>query len=629
MRGLMLNNLPVSIKPHHHYEIVDPIIETSNLQSQVSYANSDVFKYADFTNMSSEPSFLHKQFLRKKNALNLDDKNKELQTLNEHLAMSLKDSIGEFNDNSNLLNEYKKAIDHSTIVSMTDVKGRIIYVNDAFTKVSGYTREELLGSNHNIIRHPDNRPEMYEQMWGVLLNKKPWHGVIKNLSKDGQSYYVDTTITPILDKNGEIQKFLALRYNITKAIEQERRMDQYLKDRLTGLPSRIKLIEDIENQKYKAITILNIDSFQEINDLYGQTIGDEVFKSLAIYLSRRVRKKKCYLFKLPADEFAIACDNTLDFKSYTKIIIRLIQDIDNTLFKIKDTEIHLSVTGGMSEASNNINILSHADIALKKAKLEKLPFIVYDETMQEKKRYANNQAIIKKLKDAIANDRIIPYFQPIFSNLTMEIEKYETLIRMIDNEGKVITPYFFLDISKKSRIYRQLTKIMIKKSFKKFRDKDIEFSINLSIEDISDPSMCKYIFQKLESFIRPSNVIFEITESEGVNNYNTIKNFIEEVKEYGAQIAIDDFGSGYSNFMHLLELKADYIKIDGSIIKNINEDKNSQVLTKAIVSMAQELNIKVIAEYVSTEEILNAIKSMCVDYSQGFYLGEPSPDTVK
>lgn len=602
--------------------------------------------------MSTELSLLKKRLEREKNArqqadtlldqkslqlwesnrklqLSLDDRNKEIEVLNEQLSNSLKNTSVELNENLSLLNEYKKAIDHSTIVSMTDVKGRITYVNDAFTKVSGYTKEELMGQSHNIIRHPDNPPEFYEQMWKDLLSKKPWHGVIKNLSKEGRGYYVDTTITPILDKNGEIQKFMALRYNITKAIVQEQRMNRQLTDRLTGLPNRIKLIEDIEDKKYNAITVLNIDSFQEINDLYGQTIGDEILKSFSIYLSRRLRRKKCYLYKLPADEFVVASDNSLDIKSYKKIIIRLIQGFDNTLFKIKGTEIHLSVTGGMSENDDDIHILSNADIALKKAKHEKLPFIIFDSTMNDKERYANNQTMIKKLKDAIANDRIIPYFQPIFSNTTMEIEKYETLMRMVDKKGKIISPFFFLEIAKKSRIYRQLTKIMINKSFEKFQDQDIQFTINLSIEDIIDPNMSIHIFDKLKSFTRPTNVIFEITESEGVDNYNLIKNFIKEVKEYGAQIAIDDFGSGYSNFMHLLELKVNYIKIDGSIIKNIINDRNSQVLTKAIVSMAKDLNIKVIAEYVSTEAILNVVKLIGVDHSQGFYLGEPSPDIIR
>lgn len=601
---------------------------------------------------SNKLSLLHKQLRREKNAreqadilldqkslqlweanrklqLSVDHKSEEIHTLNEQLSIALRDTSTEMNENLTLLNEYKKAIDHSTIVSMTDISGKITYVNDAFSKASGYTKEELLGNNHNIIRHPDNPIQLYKGMWEDLLSKKTWHGVLKNLSKEKKSYYVDTTITPILDKNGEIEKFLALRYNITKVIEQEQCINRQLTDRLTDLPNRTKLIDDLESKQYQAITILNIDTFQEINDLYGQTIGDELLKNFALYLSKIIRKKNCSLYKLPADEFVIAANTSMRMENYENTIHNIIKNLDRMFFLIKGNEITVSVTGGMSKDDYGTNMLSNAEIALKKAKLEKLPFILFDKTMNDKERYANNQEIIKTLKNAIKNDRIIPYFQPIFSNTTMKIEKYETLMRMVDNKGKVISPFFFLEIAKKSRIYRKLTKIMIKKSFEVFKDKNIKFTINLSIEDIIDPSMATYIFNTLESFTQPTNVIFEITESEGINNYNIIKDFIEEVKIYGAEIAIDDFGSGYSNFMHLLELKVDYIKIDGSIIKHIIDDKNSQVLTKAIVSMAKELNIKVIAEYVSTEAILNAVKSIGVDHSQGFYLGEPLPDIIK
>lgn len=560
--------------------------------------------------------------------LNLDEKNRELQAVNAQLLTSLQDTSKELDDNLNLLNEYKKAIDYSTIVSMTDKDGIIIYANDAFCEISGYTREELIGQPHSIIRHPDNPAKLYKKMWKTLLNKKPWHNVIKNMSKEGKSYYVDTTITPILNKNGEIKKFLALRYNITNAIEQEQRINRQLIDSLTGLPNRTKLIENLENGKYKAITILNIDAFQEINDLYGHVIGDNLLKNLAHYLSENINEKNCTLYRLQADEFVITSKGALSTMDYQKIISNLIKQFDRHLFNIDGNEIYLSVTGGISIRDNDTNMLGNADIALKKAKLEKVPFIIFDKMMQEKKQYANNQAMIKTLKDATENDRIIPYFQPIFSNTTMKIEKYEALMRMVDDKGKVISPFFFLEIAKKSRIYRQLTRIMIEKSFATFKDKNLQFSINLSIEDIINPHMRIYIFKELESFSRPSNVIFEITESEGIINYNIIKDFTEQVKTYGAQIAIDDFGSGYSNFMHLLELKVDYIKIDGSIIKNIIEDKNSQILTKAIVSMAKELNMKVIAEYVSTEAILNAVKLIGIDHSQGFYLGEPLPNIV-
>lgn len=559
---------------------------------------------------------------------NLDEKNKELEALNAQLSVTLEDTSKELIESLKLLHEYKKAIDYSTLVSMTDKRGIITYANDAFCKISGYSREELIGKPHNIIRHPDNPEHFFTEIWKTILSRTPWHGVIKNLSKQGKTYYVDSTITPILDQNGEIINFLALRYDITHVIEQKQRINKQLTDRLTGLSNRTKLIEDLENNEYMALGLLNIDAFQEINDLYGHMIGDQLLHGVAIYLQDNIDRSHCYMYKLQADEYAIGSKLPFDQDYFIEVVNEMIQKLAKHIFIIEENEIHIHVTGGLCFGSG-VALLGNADIAKKKAKTNKLPFLVFDENMQEKERYANNQDVLKILKDAIENDRIVPYFQPIFSNRTMQIDKYESLIRVIDNEGNIISPYIFLDIAKKSRIYPQLTKIMIDKVFKVFKDKNMKFTINLSIEDILDIDLNIYLFNALSNFPKPENVVFEITESEGISNYDQVKEFIMKLKRHNSGIAIDDFGSGYSNFMHLLELNIDYIKIDGSIIKKILDDKNSQVLTKGIVSVAKELDMKVIAEYVSSEEILNAVKAIGVDQSQGFYLGEPLPTLLE
>ncbi|MDP3466604.1 MAG: EAL domain-containing protein [Sulfuricurvum sp.] len=554
----------------------------------------------------------------------VDTKKDELQTLNDQLSVAFKDKSHELVEQIQLLNEYKKAVDYSTIVSMADKNGIITYVNDAFVKVSGYSNDELIGCPHNIIRHPDNPSEVFAQMWETILNKQPWRGVIKNRAKDGSAYHVDTTITPILDNNGEVKRFLALRHDITQVIEQKERISRQLTDRLTGLPNRLQLIEDLEGGEYAAMGLLNLDSFQELNNLYGYKIGDEILKSFGQYLSENLNEEKCRLYKLPSDEFAILSKASLDNDSLTPLVMELIQTLDSHLFLINEHEIYISITVGMC-CGNSTELLINSNIALKNAKRNKMPFEIYDMNKQEKEHYANNQEMIKTLKYALAHDLVIAYFQPIYNNMTRKIDKYETLMRIVNEEGKVLTPFFFLDVAHKAKIYPELTKAILRKAFAMFRDKDICFSVNLSIEDIRNSNTHAYIFDALNSFDKPQNVIFEIIESEGIDNYTIVKEFVAEVKKYGARIAIDDFGSGYSNFMHLLELEASFIKIDGSIIKNILQDRSSQILTKTIVSMAKDLDMNVIAEFVSSAEILDTVIAMGVCHSQGYYLGEPKP----
>lgn len=522
-----------------------------------------------------------------------------------------------------LLKEYKKAVDYSTIVSISDKKGYITYVNDAFVKVSGYSREELIGKPHNIIRHPDNPSEVFNVLWKTILDKKPWRGIIKNRSKDGSTYYVDSSITPILDHNGKIKQFIAIRHDITKVFEQEQLINRQVTDHLTGLPNRLKLIQDLKEKEYSSLAIFNLDGFQELNKLYGYKIGDKILKSLADYFSETFNKGQ-KLYKLPSDEFAVLCAVSCNEDTCQNILTSLINKLSTTLFKIGDHEIYLSVTAGVSYGSG-MEALINADIALNKAKKRKLSFMFYDRSKHEGDEYAINQKIIKDLRYAIKHNLAIPYFQPIFNNKTLKIEKYETLIRIINEKGEVISPNLFVDIAQKVKIYPELTKIILEKAFAMFHDKDIQFSINLSIEDIRNSTTRIYILDMLSSFERPQNVIFEIVESEEIEDYTLIKEFVKDIRKYGAHIALDDFGSGYSNFMHLLELEARYIKIDGSIIKNILEDHNSQILTKTIVSMAKQLDLKVIAEYVSSKEIYEAVMLLGIDYSQGYYHGEPQP----
>lgn len=554
----------------------------------------------------------------------IDHKTAELHFVNEQLSAAFSDKSQELSDQIQLLGEYKKAVDYSTIVSISDINGIITYVNNAFVEISGYSADELIGQPHNIIRHPENPPELFAQMWQQLLQKQIWQGILKNKSKEGGTYYVDTTITPILDKNGEIKKFLALRHNITKVIEQEERIYQHLSDRLTGLPNRTKLIEDLEKGEYKAMGIFNLDSFQELNNLYGHTIGDEILQKFAVFLNENINNEKCRLYKLPSDEFAIISKLSLEDETFKTLAIGLINTLDTHKFVIGGHDIYLSVTVGLC-CGNGTEMLINANLALKNAKQKKLPYDLYDVHNQEKKHYASNQEMIKTLKYALAHDLVIPYFQPIYNNITKKIDKYETLMRIVDENGKIISPFFFLDVAYKAKIYPELTRVILRKAFDTFRETDFIFTVNLSIEDIRNTTTLTYIFDMLSRFEKPQNVVFEIIESEGIDNYAIVKEFVAKVKRYGARIAIDDFGSGYSNFMHLLELEANTIKIDGSIIKNILQDRNSQILTKTIVAMAQELGMKVVAEFVSSEEIQDCVVAIGVDYSQGYYIGEPKP----
>ncbi|MGA1931343.1 EAL domain-containing protein [Arcobacter sp. YIC-464] len=527
------------------------------------------------------------------------------------------------------LNSYQAIMDEAAIVSKSDLTGKITYVNDNFVKISGYSRKEAIGSPHSIIRHPDTPKEVFEDLWNTIQNKGIWKGTLKNKRKDGTFYWVNLLIRPLLDENNNIAKYIAFRYDITELIEQRETIKKAANtDKLTGLCNRVKLIKDIKKLDSPALSFFNVDSFRQINDFYGHFFGDILIKELAEFLSNKfIHSKHIKVYRTQADEFALLANlsNEFEKEAFFGEIYRLNRKINNKQFKIENEDLNINITSSISYEDSE-KILSTANMALKHAKKNSVDLLVYKDDYSLDKIYENNIKWAKNLKTAIRTDKIVPFFQPIINNKTGQIEKYESLVRLIDEDNKVVSPFFFLNIAKKTKHYETITKTVIKKSFEKFKNSTYEFSVNLTIEDILNANIQSYIFLMLDKYQIGSKVVFEIVESESIENFNEVSKFISEVKKYGVKIAIDDFGTGYSNFEYLLKLKADYIKIDGSMIKDIHKNEDSKTVVSVIVDFAKKMNMKTIAEFVENEEILYVIKELDIDYSQGYYFSAPKRD---
>ena len=543
--------------------------------------------------------------------------------LQSNLEDELDERTKELQDSLSFLQSYKDAIDDNLIVSKTDVNGKITYVNENFCKTTGYSYSELIGKNHSILRDKFTPQKVYEELWSTITSKKIWHGSLKNIKKDGTSYWIESTITPILDAQGEVYEYISIRTDITQLVNQRNEL-LYLAttDSLTSLGNRNALLEDIQSHHYLSLIVVNIDRFSQINDFYGHEMGDEILQEFAIKLIDICSSdSELRVFRLSGDEFAITCVDLLTH-SVVKKAQEIVKIINSYKFEIQNEAIELNITASISFEEKEI-LLTTADMALKIARREKKDLVVYDGSMSLDEEYKSNMFWTKKIKEAISDDRVEVFFQPIVDNKTQQINRYEALIRLRDENGSIISPYFFLEIAKKAKLYKQLTKIVILKTFEMFRKNEYEFSINLSIDDILDKEINEYIFEMLNIYSISDRVIFEIVESESIENFEYIQEFIKDVKALGCRIAIDDFGTGYSNFEYLMRLEPDFIKIDGSIIKEILSDKKSEIITSVIVDFAKKIDIQVIAEYVESKEIFDKIKELGVDKSQGYYFSEP------
>lgn len=505
-----------------------------------------------------------------------------------------------------------------------DLKGNITYVNDKFCECSLHEKSDIIGKSHNILRG-EKSDEIFKDMWQTINNKKTWHGILRNKRKNDEYYYIDSTIKPILDQDGNIEEFIAIRHEITDLINKTEELEKTLRtDIITNEGTRFKLIEDIKKSNVPFLALLDINSFGEINDFYGHSVGDEVLK-IVVKNIKKVIPSNYNLYRIYSDEFAILADNE-NKERFIEIVKFVNEFISSRPLEINKKELYIQLSYSISFEDKD-NIKKTANIIKRYAKKNKDIFI-YDKDLGLEEVYEKNILWTLNLKKAFVNDNIIPYFQPIYNLQTNRIEKYESLVRLRDEDGKIISPFYFLDIAKKSKQYVKLTKKMIIKTFDYFEDKDYECSINLSLEDIKRVDISSFILEKLKEYGIAPKVVFEIVESEGIDNFELINKFIDDVKKLGCKIAIDDFGTGYSNFNYLMKLNADYIKIDGSLIKDIVTNKNSQEIVKIIIDFSKKQGFKTIAEFVSSKEIFDKVKEFGIDYVQGYFIGESKAEIL-
>jgi len=399
-------------------------------------------------------------------------------------------------------------------------------------------------------------------------------------------------------------------------------LSRYFTDHLTNLPNLYRLRSDLQEHKEFALVIFNIDNFQTINNFYGYVVGDFVLEQVGKYLRESISEYSIY--KLSGDEFAFIIDSKIGFYELKEFLENLYTRIKNIVVLYQDIEIFVDFTLASSINRDNKNIFSNVSMALKYAKEKGVKYWIYEDRMNFENTYERNLKLSSIVREAIESLRIVPYFQAIVDSKTFEIKKYECLARLIDKNEKILSPNLFIPIAKKIKIYNVVTKTIIDKSFEAFKDSEYDFSINLSIEDIMCSEIFKFIIEKLKSSKASHRVIFELLESDAIEDYKKVDRFISEVKRYGAKVAIDDFGSGYSNFSYLTRVNVDIIKIDGSLIQNLDTDKNAFIVVETIVDFAKKLGIKTIAEYVHSSVIMDVVKNLGVDFSQGFYIDEPS-----
>lgn len=409
-------------------------------------------------------------------------------------------------------------------------------------------------------------------------------------------------------------------------ILMSKRKNQVIKDqatdKLTGLTNRIGLIHSLQYAKNPVIAVLDIDNFNGLNHFYGIDTGDSILKNVAQQLKAFLLAEVA-VFRMGSDQFVLLTENKGNSCLYN-IMPDLIAHLEQHNFIEHGVGIGVSFTAGISSINAKAPLIE-ASTALVHAKSKSLRLATYEKKDSVVEQQKKNIMWGQKLRQALAEDRVRPFYQVIVNNKSGKAEKVEALVRLIDDDGSVVSPFYFLDAAKKSHQYEELTRAVITHSLKEVATSGMVVTINFTIEDTQNPDTISFLKQQIEKYNCGNRVIVELTEGEGIENYQEAAAFIRDIKKLGCKVAIDDFGTGYSNFMHIISLNADILKIDGSIVQALPDDPNAEILIKTIVSFAKQLGMETVAEYVDSQYIFDKVTEIGVDYSQGFFFGKPEP----
>jgi len=424
-----------------------------------------------------------------------------------------------------------------------------------------------------------------------------------------------------LQQSKNIQSIYANHNEIAKQknmlYKQARTMD------ITKLPNKIVLNEDIENSKGEiSCIVMDIDDFDIIAHKFGEEFTDHLLREVAEVL-KNITTKDISLYHIYGERFAFlirnhSLDDDLLFARNIELLFKSVQ--------IKHKKIELAINFIITIVHDKAKTLSHANMMLREIKRgnqSNCKIYRYDPKQEEIQK--NNLYWAKRLTELIEEDNIVVYYQPIIDNGTKEIVKYECLVRAIDGD-KIVTPYFFLSVAKSKGLLRNITEIVIDKSFKLFSTNDYEFSINITEQDLSENYLVDFLSKKIKEYnIDPKRVFLEVLENINAEDSNYANEQFEKLRELGFGLAIDDFGAEASNLSRLLTLRADLIKIDGQFVKHLDTDPESIKIVETIVLLAKKMDVKTVAEFVHNEEIYKIVKKLGVDFSQGYYFSPPLP----
>ncbi len=521
-------------------------------------------------------------------------------------------------------------------VVITDRSGLVQWVNPAFTQLTGYSAGEVHRQSLRRLESGRQGATFYRELWETITDGRVWKGQMYNRRKDGSLYLDEQTITPVRDANGEITHFVAIKQDATERQQQEEQI-RFLAvfDPLTSLPNRRLLEQNLQRvvsqsspDNPAALFLMDLDNFKLVNDTLGHSAGDQLLVTLAELLGTRLRPGDL-LARLSGDSFGLLVEGYTPEQA-RRLAEKLHQAVNEHRFRVGDATFALGISIGICPVEGTLDpevVMSQADFALYSAKdLGKNRVVLYQPELDQANGLKETGQWLTRIKDALQAQQFELHFQPVVRLDDEQAEHFESLLRMRAEDGSLVPPGAFIPVAERFGLMPQIDRWVVETVLAVLQEHpDRRIFVNLSGTSLGDDALLEFVEMKVrESGPVARRLTFEITETAAVTNLGRARVWMERLREQGCRFALDDFGVGSSSFAYLRSIPADYVKIDGSFVRNLDSDATNRAIVQALSTVAHTLGKQVIAEWVETAAVAKILGGLGVEYGQGYHWGKPA-----
>ncbi len=540
-------------------------------------------------------------------------------------------------------NRYRDLIETShDLVWTTDAQGRFTYLNAAATAIFGLAPKELIGRCFFDFEAGTSHVSNRRFLATLRRHGQVRHYVTRLVTATGQDRWIGINARVVLDEAGTILAIRGTARDITEEQLATQRIEHLaLHDSLTELPNRHSLQRRIESALQAdgvgALLFLDIDHFKYLNDNFGHRTGDQLIVGVGSVLRDVARRIDGELFRLGGDEFAIHLPASLR-RDAVEAAEKALDAVRRYRFQAADDKVisSLAVSVGIAlypfHGADVPALLSNVDIAMYQAKEHgRNRHVLFDQASESLRGTHQRIHWAKKLRDALDDDRLVLFHQPVVRLKDRKPVHYEVLVRIRDEGGGHIPPGNFIELAESLGLIQEIDMRVVEKLLAYLRasgqaSRKLRYFVNLSRVSISDPHWIRRFLAMLrKSGVNPGQLVFEITETAAMSEIDVTLTFIQRLKELGCRFALDDFGAGFSSFYYLKRFDVDYLKIDGSFIRDLATDESSRIFVRALADVARGLDKQVIAESVESPEVLNLLLGMGTQFGQGYLFQRPVP----